>query len=72
MADPLTMVDITPAELSAAEKIFGDRLDLAKRYVEHLATSGTERGLIDRLKQRVPIWKHQLFADGTDEWVGTP
>jgi molybdopterin synthase catalytic subunit len=30
------------------------------------------RALIDRLKAQVPIWKHQLFADGTDEWVGTP
>ena len=30
------------------------------------------RALIDRLKERVPIWKHQLFADGSDEWVGTP
>lgn len=30
------------------------------------------RALIDRLKERVPIWKHQLFADGTDEWVGSP
>ncbi|WP_240617513.1 molybdenum cofactor biosynthesis protein MoaE [Nocardioides speluncae] len=30
------------------------------------------RALIDRLKAEVPIWKHQLFADGTDEWVGTP
>jgi molybdopterin synthase catalytic subunit len=30
------------------------------------------RALIDRLKQRVPIWKHQLFADGTEEWVGSP
>ncbi|MFL6062408.1 MAG: molybdenum cofactor biosynthesis protein MoaE [Marmoricola sp.] len=29
------------------------------------------RALIDRLKQRVPIWKHQLFADGTEEWVGS-
>lgn len=29
------------------------------------------RALIDRLKERVPIWKHQLFADGTDEWVGS-
>lgn len=28
--------------------------------------------LIDRLKERVPIWKHQVFADGSDEWVGTP
>ncbi|MGI8994727.1 MAG: molybdenum cofactor biosynthesis protein MoaE [Nocardioidaceae bacterium] len=30
------------------------------------------RRLIDELKGRVPIWKHQIFADGTDEWVGTP
>jgi molybdopterin synthase catalytic subunit len=30
------------------------------------------RALIDELKDTVPIWKHQLFADGTDEWVGTP
>lgn len=30
------------------------------------------RALIDQLKATVPIWKHQLFADGTDEWVGTP
>jgi len=40
------MVEITEAEHQAAEKIFGDRLGLAERYVEHLATSGTERGLI--------------------------
>ncbi|HVX54179.1 molybdenum cofactor biosynthesis protein MoaE [Nocardioides sp.] len=30
------------------------------------------RALIDRLKQTVPIWKHQRFGDGTEEWVGTP
>jgi molybdopterin synthase catalytic subunit len=30
------------------------------------------RALIDELKATVPIWKHQLFEDGTDEWVGTP
>lgn len=30
----------------------------------------TCRALIDRLKQTVPIWKHQRFTDGTDEWVG--
>ncbi|MEU9555966.1 molybdenum cofactor biosynthesis protein MoaE [Streptomyces fumanus] len=28
------------------------------------------RKLIDDLKHEVPIWKHQTFADGTDEWVG--
>ncbi|MCW2754243.1 MAG: molybdopterin synthase [Marmoricola sp.] len=27
------------------------------------------RALIDRLKQSVPIWKHQTYADGTDAWV---
>lgn len=30
------------------------------------------RALIDRLKAEVPVWKHQVFADGRDEWVGTP
>ncbi|WP_396448997.1 molybdenum cofactor biosynthesis protein MoaE [Actinomadura sp.] len=28
------------------------------------------RSLIDDLKANVPIWKHQTFADGDDEWVG--
>lgn len=30
------------------------------------------RALIDRLKAEVPIWKHQAFGDGTEEWVGSP
>ncbi len=30
------------------------------------------RELIDTLKDEVPIWKHQRFADGTEEWVGSP
>lgn len=30
------------------------------------------RALIDRLKGEVPIWKHQEFTDGTEEWVGSP
>lgn len=30
------------------------------------------RALIDRLKAEVPVWKHQVFADGREEWVGTP
>ncbi|MFB7025987.1 MULTISPECIES: molybdenum cofactor biosynthesis protein MoaE [unclassified Streptomyces] len=29
------------------------------------------RTLIDDLKHEVPIWKHQTFSDGTDEWVGS-
>lgn len=30
------------------------------------------RELIDDLKATVPIWKHQRFTDGAEEWVGTP
>ena len=30
------------------------------------------RRLIDDLKSQVPIWKHQSFADGSEEWVGLP
>ncbi|MEU5208317.1 molybdenum cofactor biosynthesis protein MoaE [Streptomyces sp. NPDC020742] len=28
------------------------------------------RRMIDDLKHEVPIWKHQTFSDGTEEWVG--
>lgn len=27
--------------------------------------------LIDLVKERVPIWKHQRFTDGSDEWVAS-
>ena len=26
--------------------------------------------LVDTVKQRLPIWKHQVFEDGGTEWVG--
>lgn len=26
------------------------------------------RDIIDRVKNEVPIWKHEFFADGTSEW----
>jgi len=45
-----------------------------------VATTAAHRGeafaaskaLIDALKAEVPIWKHQRFADGDEEWVGSP
>ena len=27
--------------------------------------------LVDTVKDRLPVWKHQLFVDGSDEWVGS-
>lgn len=26
--------------------------------------------LVDTIKARLPVWKHQFFDDGTEEWVG--
>lgn len=25
--------------------------------------------LVDLTKEKLPVWKHQVFTDGTDEWV---
>jgi molybdopterin synthase catalytic subunit len=50
--------------------------DLAVVVATASAHRGTafdaSRALIDTLKEEVPIWKHQRFRDGDDEWVGTP
>jgi len=27
--------------------------------------------LVDTIKARLPVWKHQFFGDGTEEWVGS-
>jgi molybdopterin synthase catalytic subunit len=27
--------------------------------------------LVEEVKRLLPVWKHQVFADGTDEWVGS-
>lgn len=28
--------------------------------------------LVDQVKLRLPVWKRQVFDDGTDEWVNCP
>lgn len=50
-----------PAELGdAAEGIFGDALPLARRYVEHLSTTGIEWGLIG--PREVPrLWERHVL-----------
>lgn len=54
------MVELDGAEAVAARTIFGDRLELAERYVEHLATSGIERGLIG--PREVPrLWSRHVL-----------
>lgn len=61
-------------ELRAAQAIFGDRLSLADRYVQHLASTGMERGLLG--PREVPrLWgRHvlncavvaELIAEGAE------
>lgn len=46
--------------LEAAQKVFGDRLPVAQRYVHHLASSGIERGLIG--PREVPrLWERHVL-----------
>ncbi|WP_216694471.1 16S rRNA (guanine(527)-N(7))-methyltransferase RsmG [Dietzia psychralcaliphila] len=64
--------EATPVPPRGAGSVFGDRLDLAIRYVETLATAGLERGLMGP-RERPRLWdRHVLnsaaaageFADG--------
>jgi molybdopterin synthase catalytic subunit len=65
------------ARLAAVHRV--GHLEVGDRAVV-VAVSSAHRGeafeacrdLIDTLKGTVPIWKHQRFTDGSDEWVGLP
>lgn len=61
MSDMSTELPVFSGDaLEAAQKVFGDRLPLAQRYVEHLATSGIERGLIG--PREVPrLWERHVL-----------
>lgn len=51
---------LTGSMRSAAEEIFGDRLPLAERFVEHLATTGIEWGLLG--PREVPrLWERHVL-----------
>lgn len=50
----------TDAENRAAQTVFGPQLSIARRYVEHLATSGMERGLLG--PREVPrLWSRHVL-----------
>ncbi|WP_262852224.1 molybdenum cofactor biosynthesis protein MoaE [Mumia quercus] len=72
------VVEGTPARGVAVVHRLGD-LDVGELAVVAAVSASHRpeafevcRTLIERLKAEVPIWKHQVFEDGTDEWVGTP
>ena len=50
----------------------GDAALVAAVAADHRrAAFETCASLVDLVKARLPVWKHQLFVDGSDEWVGS-
>ena len=50
----------------------GDAALVAAVAADHRqAAFATCARLVDTIKERLPVWKHQFFDDGTDEWVGS-
>jgi molybdopterin synthase catalytic subunit len=50
----------------------GDAALVAAVAADHRgAAFETCERLVDTVKARLPVWKHQFFADGSDEWVGS-
>jgi molybdopterin synthase catalytic subunit len=50
----------------------GDAALVAAVAADHRqAAFDTCARLVDAVKARLPVWKHQFFADGSDEWVGS-
>ncbi|AQT81661.1 molybdenum cofactor biosynthesis protein MoaE [Mycolicibacterium litorale] len=50
----------------------GDAALVAAVAADHRAAAfETCARLVDTVKARLPVWKHQFFADGTDEWVNS-
>ncbi|MCU0284580.1 MAG: molybdenum cofactor biosynthesis protein MoaE [Candidatus Nanopelagicales bacterium] len=79
LAEVVTEARTRPGVLAAAARHrMGDLAIGELAFV--VAVSAAHRGeafaactwLVDEAKARLPIWKHQHFDDGTDEWVNCP
>lgn len=53
------MSEVPAGSVPVVEALFGDRLPLARRFAEHLATTGTERGLIGP-RELPRLWDRHL------------
>jgi molybdopterin synthase catalytic subunit len=50
----------------------GDAALVAAVAADHRgAAFETCQRLVDAVKARLPVWKHQFFSDGSEEWVGS-
>jgi len=70
-------VDFPEAHLAVVHRVgdlsIGDLAVVVAAGCPHRDTAfEAARRLIDDVKRLVPIWKHQRFTDGSEEWVGLP
>lgn len=70
----LTQRDVVKVALSHryGEIAIGETAFAVAVSAEHReAAFETCSALVNEIKAKLPIWKHQRFTDGTDEWVNT-
>ena len=70
-ADPAVFAVAVSHRVGVLE--IGDVALVAAVSTAHRATAFAACArLVDEAKARLPIWKRQVFSDGTDEWVNCP
>jgi molybdopterin synthase catalytic subunit len=71
LADPLVHAVAVSHRIGQLQ--VGDAALVAAVSAAHRAEAFAACGrLVDIVKQRLPIWKRQVFPDGADEWVNCP
>lgn len=51
----------------------GDAAIVVTAAAPHRAEAfAAAQSLVDEVKRRLPVWKHQLYVDGSEEWVACP
>jgi molybdopterin synthase catalytic subunit len=72
IAEHATGVHAVAASHRIGTLAVGDAALVAAVAADHRhAAFETCARLVDEVKARLPVWKHQFFADGTDEWVNS-
>ena len=69
--DPAVLAVAVSHRIGSLE--IGDTALVAAVATEHRAEAFAACArLVDEAKRALPIWKRQVFADGSDEWVNCP
>lgn len=66
-------VHVIAVEHRVGTLVVGDLALVAAVSASHRSQAFTTcSDLVDRIKEKLPIWKRQLFTDGTAEWSNCP